>query len=260
MWIRTALLSAVVAAAAWGQDAKPTADDLKKKDEDAKEKIAEYKKAMSKAKADGDIVANIKTLGETQHPKILAELKPWLTKQLPALEAAGEAIAKYSKDKEAAEMLMTAAGGRRDKDGIVKCLRYAGDVGYKGIVSKLCGYFQNRDADIAREAVDSCAKLRSREAIDPLIGLYREVDAIKDDPKGGGGSGVGGVGGVGGVAGGGVGGVQGGNNEERLKRKSTLTPGVQSALEKISSESKPATVREWNDWWRKAKGTFKDPE
>ena len=92
MWIRTALLSAVVAAAAWGQDAKPTADDLKKKDEDAKEKIAEYKKAMSKAKADGDIVANIKTLGETQHPKILAELKPWLTKQLPALEASGEKL------------------------------------------------------------------------------------------------------------------------------------------------------------------------
>src|SRR6185295_9523086 len=93
-------------------------------------------------------------------------------------EEAKAKIGKYKKDKDAAETLMGAAGARKDKDSIVKCLRYAGDTEYKAIVSKLTGYFRSKDSDVAKEAVDSCAKLKSKDAVDPLLNLWKELEGI----------------------------------------------------------------------------------
>jgi hypothetical protein len=189
-------------------------------------------------------------LAEPQHPRLLAELKTWLSK--PSTEvaiAAAEQISKYKKDKDAADALVNAAGSRKDKDAIVRCLRYAGDVGYKPAAAKLTGYFKHREVDVAREAVDSCGKLCSREAVDPLIGLLRELEGIRESQPGTGG-------GLGGLAGGGgLGGVQ----EEQQKRKRELTPAVLSALSNITGQ-KFETAAEWIGWWRKNKATFKEPE
>ncbi|MFN3485801.1 MAG: HEAT repeat domain-containing protein [Planctomycetota bacterium] len=224
----------------------------KDSDEEAKAKIAEFRKELKNCKTDQDVARALQALGETQHPKILAELKTWLSKpSLDVAVAAAEQISKYKKDKEASDALLGAAGSRKDKDAIVKCLRYAGDVGYKPAVTKLTGYFKHREVDVAREAVDSCGKLRSRDAVDPLIGLLRELEGIRESQPGtGGGGGLGGL-----VGGGGLGGVQ----EEQQKRKRDLTPAVLSALSHITGQ-KFETSAEWTGWWRKNKSTFKEPE
>jgi hypothetical protein len=253
MWGKMAVLSLILALPLSAQETNK--EEEKKKDEEAKAKIAEFKKELKGAKTDADIAKGLERLGETLHPRILAELKTWLAK--PSAEiaiAAAEQIGKYKKDKDASDTLVNAAGARKDKDAVVKCLRYAGDVAYKPAASKLSNYFRHRDTDIAREAVDSSAKLRTRECVDPLLGLLRELDSIREqnDPAGG-------VGGVGGLGGGGL--VGGGTNlnNDQQKRKRDLTPAVEKALEDITGQ-RFKTLREWEGWWRANKGTFKDPE
>jgi hypothetical protein len=251
MWVKVTAMALLLAAAALAQD-----DDAKKKDEEAKAKVAEFKKSLKGVKTEKDIARALEDLGSLQHPRVLAELKGYLGRGAEEVAAAAEQIAKYKKDKEAAETLMNAAGARRDKDSIVKCIRYAGDVEFKGIVPKLTGYFRSKEVDVARESVDSCAKLKSRDAIDPLLNLWKELDGIKEEKAGKDGGLGGGLGG-GGITG--TGGVGASMQEEQLKRKRDLTPAVESALNKISGEDFK-DLRAANDWWRKARGTFKDPE
>ena len=253
MWVKVMAIGLLLAAAAAAQD-----DEAKKKEEEAKAKIAEFKKSLKGLKSEKDVVRALEDLGALQHPKVMAELKNYLGRSADEVAAAAEQIAKYKKDKEAAETLMSAAGARKDKDSIVKCLRYAGDVEFKGIVSKLTGYFRSKEIDVAKESVDSCAKLKTKDAVEPLLNLWKELDAIKEEKAGK----DGGIGGVGGLGGGGItgaGGVGASMQEEQLKRKRDLTPAVESALNKISGEDFK-DLRAANDWWRKARATFKDPE
>jgi hypothetical protein len=256
-WANGWLLSAVLAVSAWGQDAK-NPDEEKKKDDEAKARIAEFNKELKGAKTPKDVADKIASvLGSLKHPKILSELKGYLKHPAPdvAIEAASQ-MSKYEKDKDAAEGLVAGVNQRRDKESAVKLVRYAGDVGFKGISSKLVALTRHKETDVAREAVDSLAKLRTKDSIDPLLNLWRDLDQIKDDKDTGGGGGIGGFGG------GGLGGNVAGTNtlaDEQKKRKSDLTPAVETALEKISGEDFK-TLKDAQDWWRRAKATFKEPE
>jgi hypothetical protein len=252
MWAKTTAIALILAVSVAAQD-----DDAKKKDEEAKAKIADFKKELKTAKSDKDVARALESLGALQHPKVLSELKSYLTKSVEIAVAAAEQIGKYKKDKEAAETLM-AGSNARDKEVMVKCIRYAGDVEYKGIVPKLANLFRHKEVDAAKEAVDSCAKLRSKDAMDPLLNLWRELDGIKEEKNNGGaGGGLGGGLGGGGITG--AGGVGQSYQDEQLKRKQSLTPAVESAIRKITNEDFK-DLRAANDWWRKNKGTFKDPE
>ena len=249
--MRSVLAILVLAASLSAQDDKK--EEAKKKDDEAKAKIAEFKKELKTAKTAADQAKALEILGGMDHPKILDELKGYLKSPSADIAiAAAEQIGKLSKNKDAAETLVATAGARRDKESIVKCLRYAGDVGVRSIVPKLTGFFKHKETDVAKEAVDSCAKLKAGAAIDPLLGLWRELDQIKDEKD---------QGGVGGGLGGGLGGNLTGTNtlqDESKKRKSDLTPAVESALDKITGESFK-NLREANDWWRKYKGSWKEP-
>jgi hypothetical protein len=249
MWAKTAAIALILASAVTAQD-----DDPKKKDDEAKAKIAEFKKELKTAKTDKDVARALEGLGSLQHPKVLTELKSYLNKSTEIAVAAAEQISKYKKDRDAAETLMAGAGAR-DKEVVVKCIRYAGDVEFKGIVPKLANLFRHKDVDAAKEAVDSCAKIRSKDAMDPLLNLWRELDGIREEKSNSGG-GLGGLGG-GGITG--TGGVGQSMQDEQLKRKQSLTPAVESAIKKITNEDFK-DLRAANDWWRKNKGTFKDPE
>src|SRR5262245_2860793 len=248
MWAKTTAIWLILAAAAFAQN-----EEERKKDDEAKAKIAEFKKELKGAKTDKDVARAIEGLGALQHPKVMSELRTYLSKGGEAGIAAAEQIGKYKKDKDAAEALVTAAGGTREKEAVVKYIRYAGDVEFKGIIPKLTNLFRHKDVDAAKEAVDSCAKIRSKDAIDPLLGLWKEMEAIREEKSNGKDAGLGGLGGV---AGGGIGQSM---QDEQLKRKRDLTPAVESALKKITNEEFK-DLRAANDWWRKNKGTFKDLE
>lgn len=250
MWSKTTAIWLILAASLLAQQS----EEEKKKEEEAKAKLADYRKELKTAKTDKDVVKAIEGLGELQHPKILTELKGYLSKTLEGAIAAAEQMGKYKKDKDAAETLASAAGSRREKDAMVKFLRYAGDTEFKGILPKLTAFFRNKETDAAKEAVDSCAKIKSKDAIEPLLNLWKELDGVKEEKSGGkGGSDLG----AGGLAG--TGGVGASMQDEQLKRKRDLTPAVETALKKITGEDFK-DLRAANDWWRKNKATFKDPE
>jgi hypothetical protein len=244
---------ALFAASASAQDdpKKAAQEEAKKKEDEAKARIAEFKKEFKAAKTDKDrcdVIAGLSALGSPKHPKILDELKAFL--KSPSTEiaiAAAEQVAKYEKDKDAADILVSMASARREKDVVVKFLRYAGDVGHRPTSAKLTGFFKNRETDIAREAVDSCAKLKSKDVIDPLLALWRELDNIKEQKA----DGLGELGG----------GLTGTNPivDEQQNRKRDLTPAVESALSKITGADFK-TLKEANEWWRKNRATFKEIE
>jgi hypothetical protein len=256
MLAKTAAIWLILASAALAQS-----EEEKKKEEEAKAKIAEFKKELKTCKTEKDMAKAVEGLGSLQHPKILVELKSYLGKGGEVTVNAAEQLGKYKKDKDAAEALVGAAGSQREKEGMLKCIHYAGDTEYKGIIPKLVGLFRHKEVDAAKEAVDSCAKIKSKDAIDPLLNLWKELDGIKEEQpskNGGGGGGIGGVGGLGGGVGG-VGGVGQSMADEQIKRKKELTPAVESALGKITGENFK-DLRAANEWWRKNKASFKDPE
>lgn len=251
MSVMSLAIQFALAAAVFAQN-----EDDKKKDEDAKAKISDFKKELKSAKSDKDVARAIEGLGSLQHPRVLLELKTFLSKTSEITIAAAEQIGKYKKDKDAAESLMAAATGQKDKECTVKCIRYAGDTEFKGIIPKLTNMFRSKDVGAAKEAVDSCGKIRGKDAVDPLLNLWKELDAVKEAQAGQGGGGI-----LGGGLGGGLtsGGVGQSMQDEQLKRKRELTPAVESALQKITGEEFK-DLRGANDWWRKNRGTFKDPE
>src|SRR4029078_3516850 len=143
---KTAAFWLILASAAMAQS-----DDDKKKDDEAKAKIADFKKQVKTRKTEKDMAGAIESLGSLQHPKVLTELKSYLSKGGVVTIAAGEMIGEDKKDKDAAEALVGAAGSLRDKESMVKCIRYAGDTEFKGIVPKLTNLFPKKEVDAAQE-------------------------------------------------------------------------------------------------------------
>ena len=230
---------------------KAAQEEAKKKEDEAKARIAEFKKEFRAAKTDKervDVIAGLSALGSPKHAKILDELKTFL--KSPSTEiaiAAAEQVGKYEKEKDAAETLIQMAAARREKDVVVKFLRYAGDVGHRPAAAKLTAFFKNKETDVAREAVDSCAKLKSKDVIDPLLGLWRELENIKEQKADGLQELQGGLTGTNPIA------------DEQQNRKRDLTPAVESALAKITGGDFK-TLKEANEWWRKNRATFKELE
>src|SRR5215204_2225980 len=104
MWVKVTAMGLLLAATALAQD-----DDAKKKDEEAKAKVADFKKSLKGVKTEKDIVRALEDLGSLQHPRVLAELRGYLGRGAEEVATAAEQISKYKKDKEAAETLMNAA-------------------------------------------------------------------------------------------------------------------------------------------------------
>jgi len=247
---RSAVLGVVLAAAV--QD--PAVDEKKQKEEEAKAKIAEFRKELKKCKTAGDICLAIQTLGSVQHLKILDELRIWLFRPEPEIcAAAAEQIGKYTKDRVAAELLMAAAKSRKDPDGIISCLRFAGDIGYRPIAPQFVPYFRHKNLGVAKEAVDSLGKLGSASSIEPLIKLARELEGVPEGQWGGGVN-LPLAGPAGNLPGGGW---EGSPQNDMLTRKRELLEPVHRALSNITGE-RWKTHNEWLAWWQKNRATFKE--
>jgi hypothetical protein len=236
-------------------------DDKDKKqctDEEAKTHIADCKKEFAKCKTADDFIRAIESLGSKKHPKILDELKTWLGKgSIDVRIAAAEQISKYSKEEKASDALIgiaKATNARKDTmDLAIKCIRYAGDVGVRSATKSLLVYFDHRECDVAREAIDSCAKLKSKEAIDPLLNMIRVLEAVKEDQgqQNNGGQNI---------PGGNFPGANQPNQEdEKVKRKKELLQPAIQAMKDITGE-RYNTGTEWTKWWSKNKNTWKEPE
>jgi hypothetical protein len=235
------------------EDKAKAEEEAKKKDAEAKAKVEAFDAALRKAKKDDDVIAAIEKLGETQHARCLEALKPWLSKGSKDIRiAAAEQVSKYAKDKAAGELLITTALKCNDTDVMIKCIRYAGDVGYRGIADRLVRLFDHKTVEVAQEAVDSCGKIKAKSVIAPLIDLSRRMEAIKDEKDEPGPAPGPGPGPIPGPA-------PAPDKKEEQKRKKALLPAALGALSDITSE-KFDTAKKWGDWWSKNEKKWKEPE
>jgi HEAT repeat protein len=226
-------------------------DDAKQAEEDAKKKLEEFRATMKKAKTESDVVDAINSLGETQHPKILAELRSYLGRPSTEIRlAVAENLAKYKKSKEAGEAILKTALalGPKEKDVASKLVEFAADTEAKELAKQFTNLFRHKDVEIARAAVDGCGKVKSKDAIDPLIKLVMDLENVREDSGGAGSPPMPGPG-TGGAA----------QEDEQVKRKRELLGPALSALRDITDE-KWTKGKEWSDWWRKTKATFKEKE
>lgn len=228
------------------------ADDAKKLEAEAKEKVAAFQKALSKAKKDDDVIAAIEELGKTRHEKILDALKTWVFKgSVDIRTAAIREVGKYEKEKAAADLLLDAAAKSKEPEIAVKCLRGVGDVGVRAVAKELLRFFENKSLDVAAEAVDACGALKSKATIGPLIDLVRRMEQIKDDdgapvpgpdPGPGPGPGPGPA-----------------PRDNQKDKKAKLLPAALSALRSITGEDKK-DGQAWTQWWQKNQATWKEAE
>ncbi len=247
-------------------------DDPKKQAEKeaeakAKEKIDAFKATVKKAKTNDDFIGAIDGLGDMQHPLILAELKAWLGKPTPEIrQAAAEEIGKFKGDEKAASALCMMAKNDKIPDVAIKCLLEMGKIACKKTARELVGFFARKEWEVAREAVDSCAAIKSKTVISPLITFLEDLETEKERVKQAQNSQqAGGQGGQ--LPGGGgqlPGGQAGGTNsqtdlQDRQKRVDELIPRVVQALKDITDE-KLNTAKEWRKYEMKNRGFFKDDE
>lgn len=233
--------------------AQQTPANDKEAEKEAKKMIGEFQKTLSKATTDDDRVTAIHVLGGTRHPKILDILKKLLVGYSPAINtAAAEEVGQYSKSQDAAEALTQAIkSSNKNKDMIKTYFKALGQVRFYGSAKFIQGYFQFPDEEVSRAAIETAAAIRSRESIEPLIMFLLELEQ-KDlmfkqkptpppDPN------------------------KKPTPEEQAaqaaadmekRRVAALLPAVNSALGAITKQNHP-NARDWVDWWKKNKATFK---
>ena len=223
--------------------------DDKAKEDEVRQKIAAFKKEISKAKGDDEIVLIIDKLSEIQHNKILAELKKFLNNGSDKVRSTAISnIGKYEQSKDAANALLGALDGN-SKGVQIAILKALGDIKSESSVAGISNLiFMRGDTDISKTAINALVKIRSKFAIEPLIQLLGQLDAINDDPN----------------APPAIGNVSPKPSEEELKKmreaelrwKREMLEPTRGALNALTKQSFKRAL-EWDSWWQKNKNTFK---
>jgi len=260
-WLPLAFVLAV-ASPAFAQEKKEAKDEGKDylSDADAKKHIEEWQKAWKKCKGLDDQIRSIEDLGAKKHPKILDELKKHLgSGSLEVRITAADMIGKYKKEDKAADALFASAKGccnrKETMELAVKSIRYLGNTGVRTKVKEMLPFFDHKETDFAKEAIDTAGALKSKDAIDPLVNMVLFLEAVKEDTNNGNTGGQQ-------LPGGQYPGANqpGGQQEdEKVKRKKELLNPAIQALKDITGE-KLNTGTEWKRWWGKNKATFKELE
>ena len=123
-------------------------------------------------------------------------------------------------------------------EAIFKGLGKLGDV---DSLKTIHGYFDDKEADVAKAALMSAAEIRNVSSIDLMINLMKKYEKIDEQAK---------------KSGGGYGVPYGGGQDPKQKLAKDVLPTIIKALQTITHE-KWATTKEWEIWWNRYKATFK---
>jgi hypothetical protein len=235
----------------------------KEAEEKAKKKLDEFRAAVKKCKSSDDYISALNGIADEPHPLILSELKIWLTNRAPELrQEAADEIGKFKGDEKAAQALLAAAKNDKMVDCQVKFLLEVGKIASRKIVKDLHGFWNHKETDVAKEALDSTGSCKAKDSIEPLIRFLDEKQAEKQqlqqqqqNQQSGGTQG----GSYGPSTPGPVTGGSSNNNDvaEKLKRVDELIPAANAALQEITGEKFKMAI-EWQKWWKKSKQFFKE--
>jgi hypothetical protein len=226
------LATLLVLPGAWAQeDAKSekeqAKEEAKKRDDDAKAALKNYREARGKAKSADDVIEAVQKLENADpHPMIRQELANVLggDRSIDVRIAAASALGKFKKDPAACEVLLQNAKTQKDEGLRRKCLQRFGAIAPFGKSRDLKPFFHDENNVIVKEAIESIEQVNSIRMLQPLIELLGELESIREDKGdqgGGGGAPLPGV-------------PQGDNtNNQKVKRKRELMDPVRKAINSL---------------------------
>ena len=222
------LATLLVLPGAWAQEDEKSEkerakEEAKKRDDDAKAALKNYRELRAKARSADDVIEAIIKLEDAEpHPSIRAELANVLStdRSIDVRISAAGALGKYKKDVAAADILLQNARGQKDEGLRRKCLQRYGAIAPFGKSKDLKPFFNDENNVIVREAIEAIAAINSIRMLQPLVELLGELEQIKEDKgdQGGGGPPLPGVP------------QNDSTNNQRLKRKRELTDPTRQAI------------------------------
>lgn len=223
-----------------------------KQDDKAAEEALDTFKTAFKSTSEADRVAAVNDLAKVAHVKTLARLSGLLTTDGPTVRiAAAKGISTFSALKKQAAAILANVLAPNSKDPTVHAALYEalGKLDEPSALPAIHRGFEEKDASVAKAAIQAAGHVASVSSIDLLIALLAKLEKMQ---KGGGG----GVDFTAPVPGGSGGSVTVRSDDNPGKRAQELIPVVNKALQEITRESNGSSDT-WSTWWAKNKGTFK---
>lgn len=212
------------------------------------EALAQFKKAYASPKAE-DRAAAVKTLGATKGEKTLKTLSDLLVRDesLVRIEAAKALGGFADLAAKAVPPLANALGANKDELVLVAIFDALGALAHESGAAAANKGMTVKDVPVAKAAVESAGKIRSKTSVDPLIELLIKLDKESNLSRSASNA----------APGPGMpGSARTESNKEAQQRVKSLRPAVLKALQSITKE-KWTKGEEWEDWWKKTKATFK---
>jgi len=195
-------------------------------------------------------------LARTQNLAIMAKLSDLLMSDEPPVRiAAAKGLGDFKENKpKAAAVLISALGAEgKEFDVVAAVLTSLGTLGDPSGLPTIHHYFsskESKDADhlVPKSAILGAGLARSRDSIDPLMELLKELEkaagTTANDKN---------------AKTSGVKGIPGGGANPQKDRAKALIPSIIKAMQSITRE-KWATAKEWEIWWGKHKDSFAVPK
>jgi HEAT repeat protein len=214
------------------------ADDNK----EVEESLIRFKKGMANPSAPARAAA-VADLARTPSEKAAVAIGSLLGSEADAVKiAAGEGLGNFTDYKKVVTPLLLAGLNSNAKEFKVleAIFKGLGKLGDPESLKTIHGYFDDKEADVAKAALMSAAEIRNVSSIDLMISLMKKYEKIDEQAK---------------KSSGGYGVPYGGTDPKQKLAKDVL-PTIIKALQTITHE-KWATTKEWEIWWNKYKATFK---
>lgn len=220
----------------------------------ADDAIARFRTAMKTATTSEQRSQAVMDLAKTPHSKtfgvVAAALK---SDDATVREPAARALLEFPDHKKGAAQALVGVlpASQADVSFTTIVVRTLGDLGDPSVLASVHRFLTHRNHSILGAAVDATAKLPSASSIDALIGVIKREERV-----------IGGNSGGAVAAGGDVNGnnkVVVGANTNAVEASEAMIARVEKALSAITGESHSGS-KAWEQWWARAKPTFKLPK
>jgi len=220
-------------------------ENKKKAHEEAVKRALELFDVRYKSKDETTRAASVDVLATVKDPTILSRLLRIVqgTETDAVKIHVIRALGGYPGNSQANNTLTNLLSTYKKKpDLMVAVLEAVGEIDCHPAVSKVIDLYRDNSLIVARAAIVASARIRDRASVDPLLKMLKEFEEfttrIAQAP-----------------------GIPlSASDAEYSKRQAELDDPVRRALTDITLQSFQ-TVKEWDTWWRKNKGSFKtDPE
>jgi lysophospholipase L1-like esterase len=204
-------------------------------EETVKKALDEFRKSLAATKNPAERAEAVKKLGEAEKdPKIVAELAKHLSESFTVRTETIAALAKYRKDKAAAQALLGAIpANASDPSNLERLFLALGSVGHEMAAAVIAKHVPDREDRVSLAAIKALGEISAAASIDALIAEWERME--KEKKKG----------------------------DEQKKameeRQKLLGVPLKDSLQKLTGQ-KFTVMEDYRPWWNANRADFKPKE